>query len=261
MPIGLIGGSGLYNIEGFQTREEISLSTPYGPPSSVYMRGTLDGTELIFLARHGIPHRVAPHKVNYRANMWGFKSLGVEKIISISAVGGINSSMKPGSVVIPDQIIDMTMGARASTFYDEEKIVHVDFTHPYCAGLRGVLIRASGTIGLPVEENGTYICVNGPRLETAKEIHFFSLIGADVVGMTAMPEAVLARELEMCYAGISVVTNYAAGISDARLTTGEVVETMRNSLDAIKSLLRAAFPLVPDYRACECKDALKDTGM
>ncbi|MBF0505712.1 MAG: S-methyl-5'-thioadenosine phosphorylase [Nitrospirae bacterium] len=261
MTIGLIGGSGLHDIEGFETREEISLSTPYGLPSSIYRRGTLDGTELIFLARHGIPHRFAPHKINYRANIWGFKSLGVERIISVSAVGGINSAIRPGSVVFPDQIIDMTMGGRASTFYDEERIVHVDFTHPYCAGLRGGLRQAAGAIGLPVEENGTYICVNGPRLETAGEIHFFSSIGADVVGMTAMPEAVLARELEICYAGISVVTNYAAGISGSRLTTSEVVETMRNSLDAIKSLLRATFPLVPDCRLCECKDALKDAGM
>ncbi len=193
--------------------------------------------------------------------MWGFKSLGVEKIISIGAVGGIKSDMQPGSLVILDQIIDMTMGARAATFYDEEKVVHVDFTHPYCAEVRDIFIKAAGHISLPVKKSGTYICVNGPRLETAREIQFFSLIGADVVGMTAMPEAVLARELEMCFAGISVVTNYAAGIAGARLTTTEVVEAMRNSLDAIKALLRAAVPRIPAHRTCACKDALKDAGI
>ncbi len=259
--IGLIGGSGLYDIDEFQIREEISLSTPYGPPSSLYKRGSLGGTELVFLARHGIPHSTPPHKVNYRANIWGFKSLGVERIISISAVGGINSEMPPGSTVILDQIIDMTMGARTATFYDEGKVVHIDFTHPYCTGLRDILIQAAGAVGLPVKKTGTYVCVNGPRLETAKEIQFFSLIGADVVGMTAMPEAALARELEMCCAGLSIVTNYAAGIAGERLTTTEVVETMRNSLDALKSLLSATVALIPAKRSCICKDALKDAGM
>lgn len=259
MPIGLIGGSGLYDIDGLEIREEISLSTRYGAPSSTYKLGNFDGTELVFLARHGVSHSIPPHKVNYRANMWGFKTLGVEKIISIGAVGGINSVMQPGAVVILDQIIDMTMGARASTFYDEEKVVHVDFTHPYCDEVRGIFIRAAGLISLPVKKSGTYICVNGPRLETEKEIQFFSSIGADVVGMTAMPEAALARELEMCYAGISVVTNYAAGMAGSRLTSTEVVEAMRNSVGAIKALLMAAVPHIPPHhRSCACRDALKD---
>jgi len=257
MPIGLIGGSGLYDIDGLDIREEISLSTPYGQPSSIYRRLVLNGTELIFLARHGIPHSIPPHKINYRANIWGFKSLGVDEIISIGAVGGISGEMRPGSIVIPDQIIDMTMGARPSTFYDGEKVVHVDFTAPYCTRLRDILLHAAGSAGLSVKKNGTYICSNGPRLETAKEIQFFSLIGADVVGMTAMPEAALARELEMCCAGISVVTNYAAGLAGARLTATEVVDTMKNSLDAIKSLLRAAVAQIPAQRVCACKNALE----
>src|SRR5208282_1746685 len=258
MPIGLIGGSGLYDMDGLEIKEEISLSTPYGAPSSTYKLGDFDGTELVFLARHGVPHRIPPHKVNYRANMWGFKSLGVEKIISIGAVGGINSGMKPGSIVVLDQIIDMTMGARTATFYDEDKVVHVDFTHPYCAEVREIFIQAAGRISLPVKKSGTYICVNWPRRETKKEILVFSSIGADVVSMTAMPEAALARELEICCAGIAVVTNYAAGLAGARLTTTEVMETMGNSLDAIKALLRAAVPQLPAHRSCACKDALKN---
>ena len=173
-------------------------------------------------------------------------------------MGGINSEMPPGSIVLLDQVIDMTMGARPATFYEGEKVVHVDFTLPYCSGLRDILIHAAGSVGLPVRKSGTYVCTNGPRLETAKEIQFFSLIGADVVGMTAMPEAALARELEMCCAGVSVVTNYAAGIAGARLTTAEVVDTMKNSIDALKALLRATVPQIPSQRACACKEALRD---
>jgi 5'-methylthioadenosine phosphorylase len=257
--IGLIGGSGLYDIDGLEMREDISLSTPYGAPSSIYKRGIMGGTEFVFLARHGLPHRIPPHKVNYLANIWGFKSLGVERIVSISAVGGINSLMHPGSLIVLDQIIDMTMGARASTFYNDEKVVHVDFTRPYCPILRDVLIKAAGSAGLNIKNNGTYICVNGPRLETAKEIQFFSSIGSDVVGMTAMPEAVLARELEICFAGISVVTNYAAGISSSPLTTAEVVATMNNSAANVKSLLKEMTSHIPPERLCACKDALKDS--
>ncbi|MBF0557576.1 MAG: S-methyl-5'-thioadenosine phosphorylase [Nitrospirae bacterium] len=261
MAIGLIGGSGLYDIDGLKPLEEISLSTPYGAPSSVYKRVVLNGAELIFLARHGIPHSIPPHKVNYRANLWGFKSLGVEEIISVGAVGGISCEMHPGSLVILNQIIDMTMGARTATFYEEDKVVHVDFTNPYCAGLRDILIEAAGTAGLPVKERGTYVCTNGPRLETAKEILFFSQIGADVVGMTAMPEAVLARELEMCCAGVSVVTNYAAGIGGSRLTATEVVDAMKSSLEGLKSLLATAVVQMPEHRSCVCKEALKEAGM
>lgn len=261
MPIGLIGGSGLYEIEGLTLTKEVTIATPYGDPSSAYKTGTLGDTEVIFLPRHGIPHSIPPHKINYRANIWGFKSLGVERIISVSAVGGITRDMPPGTLVILNQIIDLTFGARSSTFYDEDRVVHIDFTNPYCSEMRKCIINTSHTIGLPVKNSGTYICVNGPRLETAMEIQFFSKIGADVVGMTAMPEAALARELEICISGISVVTNYAAGIAATRLTTTEVVETMKNSTARLKSLLRETLLQIPQLRTCQCKDALKDTEL
>lgn len=265
MKIGLIGGSGLYEIEGLEITKEVSISTPYGDPSSVYKIGTIgakgDEKQIVFLPRHGIPHSIPPHKINYRANIWGFKSFGVERIISVSAVGGINKDISPGDIVLLDQIIDMTYGARESTFYDKDKVVHIDFTNPYCPEMRDFIIEASQNIGLPIKTAGAYICVNGPRLETAKEIQFFSMIGADVVGMTAMPEASLARELEMCVSGISVVTNYAAGISERKLTTTEVVETMKNSLDRMKSLVKEIIMYIPPARACPCKDALKDAEL
>jgi 5'-methylthioadenosine phosphorylase len=168
--------------------------------------------------------------------------------------------MAPGSLVIQDQIIDMTAG-RLHTYYEAEKAVHVDFTHPYCHAMRELCISAAGDIGLPILSNATYICVNGPRLETAAEIRLFSLMGADIVGMTAMPEAVLARELEICLLGISAVTNYAAGILDKKLTATEVIDSMRNSNGLIKRLLKALIPRIPETRSCPCKDALKDAGL
>jgi 5'-methylthioadenosine phosphorylase len=260
MAIGLVGGSGLYEIEGFTISKEVSLSTPYGCPSSTYKIGTLGGVEMVFLPRHGVPHSIPPHQVNYRANIWGFKSLGVDKIIAVNAVGGINKDLAPGTLVLQDQIIDMTSG-RLHTFYDAEKVVHIDFTNPYCPEMRDLCIAATRSISLPVRDTATYICVNGPRLETASEIRFFSNNGADIVGMTAMPETSLARELEICVLGISVVTNYAAGISTGKLTATEVVDKMRDSTDLIKKLLRAFIPTVPETRSCPCKEALKDAGL
>ncbi|MFA5354429.1 MAG: S-methyl-5'-thioadenosine phosphorylase [Thermodesulfovibrionales bacterium] len=257
-PIGLIGGSGIYEMAGLEMREERTVSTPFGEPSSDYRIGSLDGRDIIFLPRHGSPHAIPPHRVNYRANIWGFRSLGVERIITVNAVGGINRGMPPGSIVILDQIIDMTAGARPSTFYEEGRVVHVDFTDPYCPEMRDAILGVSRESGIPVAERGTYICVNGPRLETAQEIRFFSRIGADVVGMTGMPEAVLARELEICMAGIAVVTNYAAGISASKLTTTEVIETMEDSLSRVRILLREAVRAVAGTRGCPCRDALKD---
>lgn len=261
MLTGLIGGSGLNEIEGLEVTKEVSVSTPFGEPSSSYKIGSLDGSEVVFLPRHGTAHSIAPHKINYRANIWGFKSLGVERIISVGAVGGINRHMPPGSIILLDQIIDMTSGAREATFYDKDKVVHIDFTSPYCPEMQELFINAARKAGVELTNDGTYICVNGPRLETAKEISFFSMIGADVVGMTAMPETSLAREVEICISGIAVVTNYAAGVSSTKLTVTEVVEAMKDSTHKIKSLIREFILLsnaTAASRACGCKDALKN---
>jgi len=184
----------------------------------------------------------------------------VDKIITVNAVGGINKNLVPGTIVLQDQIIDMTSG-RLHTFYNAGKVVHVDFTNPYCPEMRDLCIVAAKAISLPLKDTATYICVNGPRLETASEIRFYSQNGADIVGMTAMPETSLARELEICVLGISVVTNYAAGISPNKLTATEVVDKMRDSTDFIKKLLEAFIPTVPEVRSCPCKNALTDAGL
>lgn len=257
---GVIGGSGLYDIPGLMVRDSVKISTPYGDPSDNYRIGRLSGLEAVFLPRHGSGHNIQPHKINYRANIWGFRELGVNKIISICASGGISSEMKPGAIALPDQIIDTTSG-RPFTFYDKDEVVHVDFTEPFCPDLRRHIFKAAQLSGVSMIKSGVYLCVNGPRLETAAEIRTFSLWGADMVGMTAMPEASLARELEICLAGISVITNFAAGISGKKLTVTEVVETMRSSAEKLQSLLKALFALDFPAPSCQCKQTLKDAKM
>jgi 5'-methylthioadenosine phosphorylase len=259
--IGLIGGSGLYEMPGFKLREERLLSTPYGEPSGAFLIGEVAGAAVAFLPRHGSPHRIPPDRVNYRANINGFKELGVERIISISASGGISPGLRPGDIVILDQVIDMVQGTRASTFYEGDEVVHIDFTEPYCPELRESLLGGDRSAGTGARAAGTYICVNGPRLESRAEIRFYGMIGADVIGMTGMPEASLARELEICYAGITVVTNFAAGMAGKKLTTTEVVEKMKESNEKIGRLIIESLPLIPSLRQCPCGEALRDSTM
>ena len=259
--IGVIGGSGLYGIPGFEVTGERRITTPYGEPSAPFTIGRIGEVEVAFLPRHGAHHSVAPHKINYRANLRGFKEIGVERIIAVYATGGIADWLAPGDLLVPDQILDMTAGARIGTFYEEGEIVHVDFTEPYCPELRSALGRAAGGIETHIHGGGTYLCVQGPRLETRREIEFYRSIGGDVVGMTGMPEAALARELEICFSALCVVTNHAAGISARKLTTEEVRTTMAAANERIKTLLAATFKAIPNQRACPCKDALSSARM
>ena len=256
--IGVIGGSGLYEIEGFVLKKRQTVTTPYGKPSDHYLLGKIGKTDVVFLPRHGSHHNIPPHMINYRANIWGFQKLGVDRILSISAVGGIKKDLKPGDIVILDQILDMTRD-RKSTFHDgKHGVVHIDFTEPYCPELRETLRRAGTRVRVPVKNGGTDVAVEGPRLETASEIRSFRILGGDVVGMTGMPEASLARELEICYSGLSVVANYAAGIRKRKLTVAEVMEVMKETTEDIKSLLSETFRLIPDKRRCVCGEALRE---
>jgi 5'-methylthioadenosine phosphorylase len=261
MPIlGVVGGSGLYDIPDLEIRDSVKVTTPYGEPSDVYRTGRLAGRDAVFLPRHGAMHRIQPHKVNYRANLWGLRELGVEKIISICASGGISPQMKPGMITLPDQIIDMTNG-RASTFYDGDEVVHVDFSDPFCPDMRRYIIAAATDAGVSLTGAGIYICTNGPRLETAAEIRTYAKWGADMVGMTLMPEAVLARELEMCFTCVAVITNFAAGITEKKLTTKEVMETMQSSAESVRMLLKALFSLDLESSSCGCRQTLKEARM
>jgi len=257
---GVIGGSGIYNMPELEIIDSVKLSSPYGEPSDIYRIGRLSGKEIAFLPRHGSLHHIPPHRINYRANIWGLRELGVRKILSVGATGGISKEMKPGTVVILDQVIDMTSG-RDMTFYDEHEVVHVDFTEPFCSELRAALIHAAAKAGTEVLKKGTYIAVNGPRLETAAEIRAFARLGADVVGMTGMPEAVLARELEICFSGLAVVTNAAAGMTEGRLSATEVIEAMKASSEQIAVLFKTFFFLDLNKAACSCRTALRHAKM
>lgn len=253
---GIIGGSGLYEIEGITLKEARKITTPFGDPSDFYKIGEFLQREIVFLPRHGLKHTIPPHNINYRANIWGFKELGVKRIISIGAVGGISPHLKPGTIVVPDQIIDMTSN-RDATFHDDD-VVHIDFTDPYCPELRKSIIKAGKKIGGDIKISGTYICVNGPRLESRAEIKYFSRIGVDIVGMTAMPEAALARETEMCFGVISVVTNYAAGITEKKMKAKDVIEVMRATTTRLKEIIKEIFRTIPIERKCACKNFLNE---
>lgn len=215
--IGIIGGSGLAKLVGMQNvRREIA-RTPWGQPSSALSFGELDGAPIVFMARHGYGHTIAPHDINYRANIHALKQAGVTAIISVATVGGIRSDLPPGALAVPDQLIDYSTG-RASTYYSgpDQPVVHIDFTRPYDADLRQRLLGAARALGTAMVDGGCYGCTQGPRLETAAEIRRLERDGCDLVGMTGMPEAALAREAELPYAALAVVANHAAGKGDAQ---------------------------------------------
>jgi len=210
--LAVIGGSGLSQLAGLEVHQRKVAKTPFGEPSGPLTVGTLEGQMLVFLARHGEGHSVAPHQVNYRANLWALKDMGVERVISIASVGGIRDDLVPGVLVVPDQILDYTWG-RAVTFFEgpRAQVTHIDFTVPYAAAERQRILAAAAWCGEAIVDGGVYATTQGPRLETAAEIRRLAVDGADIVGMTGMPEAALARELELAYAAIAVVANCAAG--------------------------------------------------
>ncbi len=240
MSIGIIGGTGLTEIKGLEITGEKKIKTPFGKPSAAYIMGKLKGKEVIFLARHGNPHRYPPHKVNYRANIWGFKKLGVKDIISIAAVGGITKNMNPAHIVIPDQIIDYSYG-RKHTFFEKnlEEVTHIDFTYPYTPKLRSQLIKLAAKKNIAISPIATYGCTQGPRLETAAEILRLDNDGCDIVGMTGMPEAGLARELDISYATIAVVANWGAGKSEGEITMEEIHQHLSKGMGNAIELLTA----------------------
>ncbi|MEQ1772183.1 MAG: S-methyl-5'-thioinosine phosphorylase [Burkholderiales bacterium] len=210
--LAIIGGSGLDRLSALESARQVTVSTPYGKPSAQLVFGRLNECDVVFLARHGEDHRLPPHKINYRANVWALHAQGVKNIVAVATVGGIGSGFGTGTLAIPDQILDYTWG-RASTFFDGEsgEIKHIDFTQPYCESMRATLVRAAQRAGESMHAGGTYAATQGPRLESAAEITKLARDGADMVGMTGMPEAALARELGLCYATLAVVVNAAAG--------------------------------------------------
>jgi 5'-deoxy-5'-methylthioadenosine phosphorylase len=240
MTLAIIGGTGLTQINGLTITGQQCVETPFGAPSAEFVFGELNGKQLIFLARHGNPHRIPPHKINYRANIWGLKHLGVTDVIAVAAVGGIGPEMAPAKIAVPKQIIDYTYGREHTFFADDlEHVTHIDFTEPYTPDLRKRIIKAAENAGIDITANGTYGCTQGPRLETVAEIKRMAQDGCDLVGMTGMPEAALARELEMAYANISVVANWGAGIVEGEITMAEIEKNLHLGMSNAIELLKA----------------------
>jgi len=244
--LAIIGGSGLYSLgEDFELEEQISRNTPCGDTSADILLGRWQDIPLAFLPRHGPAHGVPPHRVNYRANIWALKQLGVAQIIAVNAVGGITADSPPLALVLPDQIIDYSSG-REHTFFDgtDGQVTHVDFSWPYSAELRGILLEAGLQQGQPLVASATYGSTNGPRLETAAEITRMQQDGCNVVGMTGMPEAVLARELEMDYACLALVVNWAAGVESKAISMQEILANVEQGMHQVTALLLAAARLI-----------------
>lgn len=241
--IAIIGGTGLTTIQGLEITNREIVQTPFGEPSGPLVHGIFSGNKVYFLPRHGAGHTIPPHKVNYRANIWALKNLGVEQVISINAVGGIREDMQPANLVIPDQIIDYTV-SRINTFFEEglNQVVHIDFTKPFCEELRQSLINAAKLTSIKIISDGTYASTQGPRLETAAEINRLENDGCDLVGMTCMPEAALAREKGLCYASISVVANLAAGRGDEELSMDVIQKYLNDGMLQVRKLLEAVIP-------------------
>jgi 5'-deoxy-5'-methylthioadenosine phosphorylase len=242
--IAIIGGSGLTNLKNLEITRRQVMRTPYGEPSTPLVYGRLGGQDAVFLARHGHGHTIPPHAVNYRANIWALKEAGVTRVIAVNAVGGI-TNLESGGLMLPDQVIDYTYG-REHTFFgnDTKPVTHVDFTFPYCEELRTVLIRAAREADITVAETGTYGATQGPRFETIAEIRRMERDGADIVGMTGMPEASLARELGLCYASVSVIANPAAGKAAGVISLKEIEMTLETGMEKVRTLLEHAFPML-----------------
>ncbi|WP_456402823.1 S-methyl-5'-thioadenosine phosphorylase [Persephonella sp.] len=279
--LGIIGGSGLYQFDDIEIIDEKEIKTPYGEPSDRYILASYKGKKVAFLPRHGRGHKFPPHLINYRANIWGFRELGVERILSVSAVGGINPLLNAGDFVLSDQFLDFTK-VRPVTFYEgiynintnfdnsedlvseylrDNRVVHIDVTEPFCSGMRDLLGRIMDKKSIRYHKHGVYVATEGPRLETSAEIKAFARLGGDVVGMTLVPEIVLARELNLHFASLNVVTNLAAGISKDRLTSDEVIEMMEKKNNEIKEIVKEFIETFDESITCSCGDVLKGAAI
>ena len=255
--IGIIGGSGLYDMAELTDRHEVSIDTPFGPPSGPYVTGTIEGTRVAFLARHGVGHRITPSELNFRANIYGFKTLGVERLLSASAVGSLREDMAPLHLVIPDQFIDRTRG-RIGTFFGDGIVGHIAFADPVCGHLAQVAYAAAVSAGATVHKGGTYVCMEGPAFSTRAESHLYRAWGAHVIGMTNLQEAKLAREAEICYATIALVTDYDCWHPDHDHVTVEmIIDTLHQNARMAQQVIAAAVGAVAGVpRTCGCGQAL-----
>ena len=256
--IGIIGGSGLYEMEGLTDIAMVAVDTPFGMPSDEYVTGVLDGVKMVFLPRHGKGHRLLPSEVNYRANIYGMKKLGVTRLISVSAVGSMKQEVVPGHIVIPDQFIDRTNGTRANTFFGRGIAAHVQFADPVCAELSGQLYAAALEAGATVHRGGTYICMEGPAFSTRAESIMYRSFGVAVIGMTNIPEAKLAREAEICYGVIALATDYDCWHdTHDDVSVDAIIAIIKKNVAMAKAIISHAIRRTSSGRTCKCGDALQ----
>lgn len=260
--LGIIGGSGLYDFEYLEDYEELTISTPFGKPSDKLIKGKINGLPVAFLPRHGVGHRFMPSEIPVRANIYALKSVGVTKLVSISAVGSLREDIEPGDFLLPDQIFDRTK-IRPSTFFGDGIVAHIGFDEPFCHDLRNLLFEIIHTKGHRVHNGGTYVCMEGPQFSTRAESHFYRSLGASVIGMTALPEAKLAREAEICYALVAMVTDYDVWKEDERVSVEKVLETVRKNVSTGKEIIRGLTNVVDLTPDCEtrCASALANSIM
>ncbi len=258
MRIGIIGGSGFYQMEGLTDIEEITVETPFGKPSDALILGNLDGKPVVFLPRHGVGHRILPSEINVRANIYALKSLGVEWLIAVSAVGSLKQEIEPRHFVVPDQLYDHTKH-RESTFFGDGIAAHISLAHPFCSILSDVLYTATTDVGVTAHNGGTYICMEGPAFSTQAESNVYRTLGFDIIGMTAAQEAKLAREAEMCYAVLACSTDYDCWHPEHdHVTTEMILDNVRANVEASKKIVRSAIAKIPEgERSCPCSTALQ----
>ena len=255
--IGVIGGSGLYDMADLTDREDVVVSTPFGEPSAPFVIGSLVGRRVAFLARHGIGHRILPSELNFRANVYAFKTLGVERIVSASAVGSLRKEYAPLDIVVPDQFLDRTRG-RISTFFGDGIVAHIPFAHPVCAALAGMAGDAAGAAGARTHRGGTYVCMEGPQFSTLAESRLYRSWGMDIIGMTNLQEAKLAREAEICYATLALVTDYDCWHPDHDHVTVEmIVQNLLRNAETAQKVVKALVERLPAARTCGCATALE----
>jgi 5'-methylthioadenosine phosphorylase len=256
--IGVIGGSGLYQMDGLTDVSERTVETPYGPPSDTIVLGTLRGRRVAFLPRHGRGHRINPTQVPYRANIYALKTLGVQRVVSVNAVGSLREEMAPMDIVIPDQLIDRTRH-RPDTFFEDGIVAHVAFAEPFCPEMRRIVSNAAATTGARIHDGGTYVTMEGPQFSTRAESELYRSWGAHVIGMTALPEAKLAREAEMCYSVVAFVTDYDCWRPNHdSVTTEMVVQCLLKGADTARAIVARVVETLPTHRTCRCGSALSD---
>ena len=256
--LGIIGGSGLYKMEAVKNLKRVSIQTPFGKPSDKFILGTLEGEEVVFLPRHGIGHRISPSEINYRANIYGMKKLGVERIISVAACGSLKEELKPLDFVVVDQFVDRTNQAREMSFFKNGIVAHISFAQPVCPELKDIIYKAGRGLNLTMHKGGTYLNMEGPAFSTLAESNLYRSWGMDVIGMTNMSEAKLAREAEICYSTLAAVTDYDCWFpGHESVSVDMIIQNLIKNIENAKKIISAVIKEIPKGRACSCQDALK----